>query len=160
MDEAGNIDHEKPGAYSWVTAIAYDNAPMEVGPLARLLVNRDEGFARLMQPFKPGGIGSSVMSRILARAYEANRLCSYLLEILELYDLQGPTINPPDMLARPTGIGQGMSMAARGALNHQVTTDEGKVTGLSASGPFSVEFRPNCQWPAWYGRAGPCRYPG
>ncbi len=142
LDAAGKPDHEKAGAYSWVKAMLYDGAPMEVGPLARLAVNRNHDFMKMLKPFNQSAIRSSVMTRILARAYEAQALCRYLRELLPSYQLEQPTINALDMLAKPTGTGQGMSIAARGALNHQVTAQDGKVTGYRLQVPSAWNFGP------------------
>ncbi|PLX76592.1 MAG: hypothetical protein C0615_06470 [Desulfuromonas sp.] len=142
LDPDGTPRAKKEGAYSWVKAMHYDGLPMEVGPLARLAVNNDREFAELLKPFKQEPTHSSVMTRILARAQEALKICFYLPELLHQYDLQGETINPPDMLAKPTGNGQGMSLAARGALNHQVTTENGKVTRYRLQVPSAWNFGP------------------
>lgn len=142
LDAAGHPAHDKAGAYSWVKAMLYDGVPMEVGPLARLVVNPDAGFAALLKPFNQPPNRSSVMTRILARAYEADKLCRYLKELLPRYQLGQATINAPDMLATPTGTGQGMSLAARGALNHQVTAVDGKVTGYRLQVPSAWNFGP------------------
>ncbi len=144
LDTTGKPEHGKPGAYSWVKAMLYDGEPMEVGPLARLVVNGDGDFAALLRKsFNQQTIRSSVMTRILARAFEANNLCRYLQELLPSYQLEGPTINVPDMLAKPTGTGQGMSIAARGALNHQITARDGKVTGYKLQVPSAWNFGPS-----------------
>jgi Ni,Fe-hydrogenase I large subunit len=143
LDQSGHPQVDKAGAYSWVKAMAYDGAPMEVGPLARLAVNYDAGFMQLLQSFKQQKVQSSVMSRILARAYEAQKICQYLLELLPSYQLDKPTINAPDMQAKPTGTGRSMSMAARGALNHQITAKDGKVTGYQLQVPSAWNFGPS-----------------
>lgn len=142
LDASGKPDPQKDGAYSWVKAMLYGGAPMEVGPLARLAVNQDQAFKTMLKQFNQNSIRSSVMSRILARAHEAKTLCLYLQELLPSYQLEKPTIDPPDMLAKPTGTGQGMSIAARGALNHQVTSKDGKVTGYRLQVPSAWNFGP------------------
>jgi len=142
LDQDGTPHYDKAGAYSWVRAMLYGGAPMEVGPLARLAVNNDAGFRTLLQRYDQNPLRSSVMSRILARAYEARKICQYLQELLPRYALDSPTMNPPDLLAKPTGSGLGMSLAARGALNHQVTTRDGKVTGYRLQVPSAWNFGP------------------
>lgn len=142
LEADGSLNPNKPGAYSWVRGMTYDGDPMEVGPLARLAVNRDADFTALLARFGQKSIRSSVMSRILARAFEAGKICDYLLQLLPDYHLGEPTIQPPDMLAQPTGVGRGMSLAARGALNHEVTTRDGKVTGYRLQVPSAWNFGP------------------
>lgn len=138
----GKLQRDKEGAYSWVRAMAYAGMPMEVGPLARLMINRDDRFMKILHGFKQSTPTSSVMSRILARAWEAQKICDYLLELLPHYRLDQPTINPPDMLAKPNGQGVGMSIAARGALNHQISAEDGKVTAYRLQVPSAWNFGP------------------
>lgn len=138
----GTPQLDKAGAYSWVKALTYAGAPMEVGPLARLAVNRDAGFVQLLQRCGQDRVRSSVMSRILARAFEARKICRYLQELLPRYALGQPTMNPPDLLAKPSGAGLGMSLAARGPLNHQVISQDGKVTGYRLQVPSTWNFGP------------------
>jgi len=142
LDDKGGIRPDKDGAYSWVKALQYAGEPMEVGPLARVAVNRDAGFVSLLKQFNQTVLRSSVMGRILARAYEAQKICSHLEKILPRFALDQPTINPPDMLAKPDGTGRGMSLAARGALNHEVTARDGKVTGYRLQVPSAWNFGP------------------
>ncbi len=142
FDTAGKPQPNKADAYSWVKAMLYDGTPMEVGPLARLAVNHDAKFMAALKRFKQTSIQSSVMTRILARAYEAQKICHYLQELLPQYALDGSTINSPNMLDKPTGTGQGLSIAARGALNHQVTTRDGKVTEYRLQVPSAWNFGP------------------
>lgn len=129
-------------AYSWVKALTYAGRPMEVGPLARMIVNNDLRFQTLLKSFDPQAPKSSVMARILARAVEADHLCSYLFRLLPSYRLDEATISPPNLLAQPTGAGSGMSLAARGALNHLVEAVDGKVVRYRLQVPSAWNFGP------------------
>jgi len=142
FDPAGSPQQDKPGAYSWVKAMHYDGLPMEVGPLARLVVGKDRAFRKQVKKFGQGGTESSVMMRILARAVEAEKICSYLQELLPQYRAGEATIQSPDMLLTPTGEGRGMSIAARGALNHEISTEKGKVTRYRLQVPSAWNFGP------------------
>jgi len=142
LDAKGHPQYGKSGAYSWVKAMRYQGAPLEVGPLARMAVNHDDGFLELLKRFGQLEIHSSVMGRILARAHEARKICAYLQDLLSSYRLGESTINPPDMSAAPTGTGTGMSLAARGALNHQVIVKDGKVSGYKLQVPSTWNFGP------------------
>lgn len=133
---------DDPVAYSWVKALHYDGAPMEVGPLARMVVGQDAGFEKLLQTFGQKRMQSSVMGRILARAYEADTICRYLRQRLDAYRIDEPTINAPDMLAKPSGEGFAMSLAARGALNHQISAVDGRVTRYRLQVPSAWNFGP------------------
>jgi len=138
-------DGESPEAYSWVKALHYDGAPMEVGPLARIVVSQDLEFRKLLEGFRQPQVKSSVMARTLARAYEAEKICRYLLKLLGNYRIDEPTIHAPDLLAKPSGEGKGMSLAARGALNHQVTAVDGKVTRYRLQVPSAWNFGPTAR---------------
>ena len=138
----GQLSAKKQGAYSWVKALHYDGQAMEVGPLARMAVNPDPEFAKLLKHYKQKRVSSSVMSRILARAYEAQKLSAYLQKLLPGYRLEEPTIDQLDMTAAPTGIGKGYSLAARGALNHEVTVEQGKVVAYRLHVPSAWNFGP------------------
>ena len=142
---AGELDPGKAGAYSWVKALHYDGEPMEVGPLARLAVNGYAPFTRKLKEFGVDGVSSSVMARILARAYEAQQLCRYLFEVMPKYRLEEPTIHAPDMLADVHGRGYGHSLAARGALNHMITAEEGRVTSYKLHVPSAWNFGPTAE---------------
>ncbi len=61
---------------------------------------------------------------------------------MSTYQLGESTINSPDMTANPSGSGTGMSLAARGALNHQVTARDGKVSGYKLQMPSAWNFGP------------------
>lgn len=134
-----------PGAYSWIQALHYNGRSVEVGPLARLAVNRDNRFASLLKHYQQNSIRSSVMARILARAFEAQKICDYLLELLPSYRLDQATINPPDMQARANGSGTGLSLAARGALIHQLTANDGKIARYRLLVPSAWNFGPTAR---------------
>ncbi|PLX76931.1 MAG: hypothetical protein C0614_09825 [Desulfuromonas sp.] len=138
-------DGENPAAYSWVKALHYDGVSMEVGPLARMVVSQNVGFRQRLKGFRQPQVKSSVMARILARACEADIICRYLLELLGTYRANEPTIHSPDMLAKPSGDGYGMSLAARGALNHQVTAVDGKVVRYRLQVPSAWNFGPTAR---------------
>ena len=66
----------KEEAYSWIKAPRYDGYPMEVGPLARMLLSGN---------YK-GGI--STMDRTIARVLEANKILEIMEGLLEKMQLQ------------------------------------------------------------------------
>lgn len=139
----GQLAAKKAGAYSWVKALHYGGQAMEVGPLARLAVNPDQGFTRFINSFKQQRISSSVMGRILARAYEAERISVYLLGLLPSYRLEEPTISQIDMTSAPSGSGRAGSLAARGALNHELKVEAGRVVSYQLQVPSTWNFGPS-----------------
>ncbi len=112
----------KDGAYSWLKAPRYDGKPMEVGPLARQLVNQDKGFMDLVTSI---GAWPSAVARHAARAYECKMVADAMAKWLtELKPGEAVCNEKP---VPETGEGMGLVEAARGALGHFVQV-EGKKT--------------------------------
>ncbi|MDA8096653.1 MAG: nickel-dependent hydrogenase large subunit [Clostridia bacterium] len=122
-----NFNLDKLGAYTFVKAPRFAGLPMEVGPLARMMVARARGnthpavtdFANLLaQGVQPGAV-----ARHAARALEALMVLDAMypwLDELEGRIAQGDTVihdtahwNPP-----ASGQGYGLVEAPRGALGH------------------------------------------
>jgi hydrogenase large subunit len=118
------VDPEaKTGAYSWLKAPRYANAPFEAGPLARMAVSRRY----------EGGI--SVMDRHLARAREAKLVGEAMREWLNELEnnLGGPVYEEVSTPSRGSGIG--LTEAPRGALGHWVRISGGKVSNYQVITP-------------------------
>ncbi|MCR4430400.1 MAG: nickel-dependent hydrogenase large subunit [Tepidanaerobacteraceae bacterium] len=97
-------DAKKPGAYSWVKAPRYKGLPMEMGPLARLVIRGDY----------PEAYGT--MHRILARVYEAKKVAELMEEWVMELEIGKPVFAPYEM---PSDFeGAGMVEAMRGCLGH------------------------------------------
>ncbi|MDI6870449.1 MAG: nickel-dependent hydrogenase large subunit [Bacillota bacterium] len=115
-------EHAKDGEkYSWLKAPRYDGKPMEVGPLARMLVKQDAGLLNLAQKLN---IGPSVLARIAARALEAKVVADAMLGWVTELKLDGPTFtayNPH------SGEGHGFAEAPRGALSHHIVIEGGRI---------------------------------
>lgn len=111
----------KTGAYSWLKAPRYHNAPYEVGPLARMWVNGD--YTR----------GVSVLDRHAARAQETLKVAQALQTWVGQLDPAGPVYqqySTPDH-----GIGIGLTEAARGALGHWVSINNHRTTNYQVVTP-------------------------
>ncbi len=106
-------DGRKAGAYSWIKAPRYLDAPHEVGPLARMWVSGDYRE------------GISVADRLLARALEAKKIAGALGDWLDRLVPGAATYTHKDMPGAATGIG--LTEAARGALGHWVQVEAGKI---------------------------------
>jgi hydrogenase large subunit len=129
--------------YSWIKAPRYQEQPMEVGPLARILVAYVEGRTDVRATVNSvvaklaGGPDAlfSTLGRVVARAIEAqvvaNRLDGWLQELtanlatgdLAVADLSGwdPGTWPSE--ARGWSLGEG----PRGALGHWVTIRDRRI---------------------------------
>jgi hydrogenase large subunit len=153
-------DFQEGKKYTWVKAPRYDGSPMQVGPLANVLVGYASGHSLTRKwtdtAFK--GISSvhglqvtpddmqSTMGRYLARAIRSAMLSDLALEHLQLLTtniLNGDhtTYNMPQF---PTGeiMGMGMHEAPRGALSHWVVIDKGAFTNYQAVVPTTWNASP------------------
>ncbi len=129
------LDKEK--GYTFVTAPRYQGKPMEVGPLARMLVMQPPAFMDLMKEFnvtKPG-----VVMRHAARAVDTlvmvDAVTAWIDELVKkigstgVYGADGDAqIHDTDHWDPPfEGVGKGAQEAPRGALCHYVTIYDKKV---------------------------------
>ena len=125
---------EKEGAYSWIKAPRYDNAPAEVGPLARALVAYTQGHplvkAEIDAVLSATGLGAqklhSALGRHLARALEAKWVCDAMGEWLE--ELKPGQTACVDAPVPDESAGMGLTAGPRGALGHWMQIKEGKIS--------------------------------
>jgi len=103
----------KTDAYSWLKAPRYDGKPMEVGPLARMLVTQDKGFMDLVTKI---GAWPSAVARHAARAWECKMVAEAMLGWLGELKPGEPVCNETPV--PQSGKGMGLVEAARGALGH------------------------------------------
>jgi hydrogenase large subunit len=129
--------------YSWVKAPRYEDDPMEVGPLARLLVGSTAGDAIIQSALDnavstlglgPTGLFGTV-GRIVARAVDAGivagRLAGWLSDLRDniasgqvaMADLTN--WDPASWPAEAQGFAMGES--AQGAVGHWVTIRDGRI---------------------------------
>ncbi|HEX9847057.1 MAG TPA: nickel-dependent hydrogenase large subunit [Acidimicrobiia bacterium] len=129
--------------YSWLKSPRYDDTPVEVGPLARMLVAYGSGHSRVKELVDTVlgvlGVGAealfSTLGRTAARGIEAQVLAERSLEVLDQLvanigggdiaihngDLWEPSTWPA------TASGFGMHEAPRGSLSHWVTINDGAI---------------------------------
>ena len=156
-------DFHEDAKYTWVKAPRYSGHPMQVGPLANVLVGYASGHALTRKwtdtAFK--GIASvhglnatpedmqSTMGRYLARAIRSAMLSDLALEQLQLLKtniLNGDdtTFNPPEF-PKDEVIGMGMHEAPRGGLSHWVVIDKGVFSNYQAVVPTTWNASPRDQ---------------
>ncbi len=122
----------KANAYSWLKAPRYSNAPMEMGPLARMWVNGDYRT------------GVSIMDRHMARALEAQKVANAMSGWLSQIAVGGSvysTYNTPYSKS-----GEGLTEAPRGGLGHWLTTSS-TSTHSPTGGPAIANYQvitPTC----------------
>jgi ferredoxin hydrogenase large subunit/hydrogenase large subunit len=127
-------DPEKAAAYSWLKAPRYKGLPMEVGPLARMLVNYHgpeawPGRPELDRLLAAVNIGPerlvSVWGRIVCRALEAKLIVRQAARWLADLEPNGPPAR--DFKCGKNASGHGLLEAPRGALGHWLTIEDGKI---------------------------------
>lgn len=101
------VDPTKKDAYSFVKAPRYDNKPMEVGPLARMLISGNYSG------------GHSCMDRIYARMLETEKILNIMNNLINLVELLP---NGQRAYTYPeVSQGVGLVDTTRGALGHWVS---------------------------------------
>lgn len=118
----------KDNAYSWIKAPRYEGYPMEVGPLARMLLS---GNYR-------GGI--STMDRIIARVLEVNKIIEIMGGFLEKMQLQATKQGEYDIpkLAK----GKGLIDTSRGALGHWISIQDQQIHNYEIITPSAWNLSP------------------
>jgi hydrogenase large subunit len=131
------------GKYSWLKAPRYSDAPMEVGPLARMVVAYAAGHSRVRalvdQVLSQLGVGPealfSTLGRVAARGVETLAIAEKMQEWigaletnmnngnLEIHN--GSLWDPATWPAQAQGWG--ITEAPRGALGHWVRIENGKI---------------------------------
>ncbi len=157
-------DHDK---YTWMKAPRYDERPMEVGPLARMLVAYASGHedvqAVVNEALGQLGVGPealfSTLGRTAARGVEtlllARRLEKWYADLVaRIRGGDVTTFNPerwePDSWPA-TAQGYGYLDAARGALGHWVEIRDGRISRYQCVVPSTW----NCSPRDGHGLMGP-----
>jgi hydrogenase large subunit len=110
-------------AYSWIKAPRYDGSAVETGPLAEAVIGRSPLFLDFL-----AGPGVSSLTRQLARLTRPATLLTAMETWLgECIATHGTPIIAGDGVV-PDGQGVGLTQAARGALGHWVSIENGKIT--------------------------------
>jgi Ni,Fe-hydrogenase I large subunit len=145
-------------AYSWVKTPRYDGQPMEVGPLARMLVAYAKGQPRVKAlvdgALKQLGVGTdflfSTLGRIAARGIEtlviAEQLSGWTTELdanMKSGDLRifnADRWQPDTWPATAQGFGH--TEAPRGALGHWVVIENGAIKNYQCVVPSTWNASP------------------
>lgn len=140
------FDLDKKGAYTFVKAPRYDGKPLEVGPLARMLVAKNPTVLDLVKKgAKPGAV-----ARHAARAIETKLVVdacyTWLDQLLTEMTKPGFKVhdtehwNPPD-----SGMGAGFHEPPRGALGHWIKIKGKKIENYQAVVPSTWNASPRCE---------------
>lgn len=109
-DGLEEVDLSKPDAYTFIKAPRYLGMPMEVGPLARLIISGEYTN------------GHSCMDRTIARVLETEKILGImgrLAERIELKPNNQKVYNIPEK-----AYGAGLTDTTRGALGHWIEIDK------------------------------------
>ncbi|WP_238918835.1 nickel-dependent hydrogenase large subunit [Clostridium sp. YIM B02555] len=104
------VDLSKPDAYTFIKAPRYLGLPMEVGPLARLIVSGEYTN------------GHSSMDRNIARVLETEKILGIMKKLAERIELKSNNQKVYDIPEKAYGVG--MIDTTRGSLGHWIEIDK------------------------------------
>ena len=136
--------------YSWLKAPRYQGAPMEVGPLARVMVAYQKGHAAVVKAVNDflGKCGLtfdrmySTLGRIAARAIETQVIAQAMEGWLSQLQAGGSVYQRWTMPA--SAAGYGLNEAPRGALGHWIQVQNGAIGNYQMVVPSTWNFGPRC----------------
>ena len=141
--------------YSWMKAPRYMEEPMEVGPLARLLVAYGKGHEATKKAvdglLKTLGVGPealfSTLGRTAARGLEtaiiAEAMEGWIMQLVEnLKKGDTKTYTPYEMPA--AAMGMGLNDVPRGALGHWIEIKDKKIANYQLVVPSTWNLGPRC----------------
>ena len=147
-------DFQDNGKYSWCKAPRLDGNPVQVGPLAQVLVAYAGGNPKVKKLVDdscakigvPVADLHSTMGRLGARAIRAHLMADYSLEYLD--KLVGNIAKGDRVYANPTEIpkgeyrGVGFHEAPRGTLSHWIVIKDRKIKNYQAVVPSTWNASP------------------
>lgn len=135
--------------YSWLKAPRYLDQPMEVGPLARVMVAcnalRGEALAAVSRFQNSSGVSelNSVLGRTAARALETQLIADRMYTWLNQLNLSSSARSSWTMpLTQVSGVG--LNEAPRGALGHWIHIQNGQIANYQMVVPSTWNFGPRC----------------
>lgn len=126
MEEDTVPDRSQPKGYTWVKSPRYRGQPVEVGPLARAIINGEEV------------IGHGALARIWARALELKKIAKSTLEWLNRLEPGSETLDTK--LRQDSGVGIGLHESMRGTLGHWISVKNGQVNHYQIITPSALNF--------------------
>jgi len=126
---------DSEGGYSWCKAPRLDGKVVEVGALARQLIDGQALIQNLVQES-----GGNVRNRVLARLYEVARLLPMMEQWVKALEPGEPFCIEAAMPKNAEGIG--MVEAARGSLGHWLSIRNGRIHNYQIVAPTTWNFSP------------------
>ncbi|MCV3337233.1 nickel-dependent hydrogenase large subunit [Campylobacter sp. RKI_CA19_01121] len=158
IDDKGNMVHSKvfdtKGKYSWIKAPRYENLPMQVGPLANILVNYAKGNKIVVEAVDsflkttnlPLKALMSTLGRTGARAIEAKIIADHGLKafnsLVENLKTDESTCATYVIDKNKEYKGRFMGSAPRGALSHWCRIKNGVIENWQAVVPSTWNASP------------------
>ncbi len=141
------------GQYSWIKAPRYQGQPMEVGPLARVMVNYGKGQSATVSAvntfLQKTGLALSAMysalGRTAARAIETKVIADAMVTWAGQVQASSQTLTMPfrkTFTMNSSGSGVALNEAPRGALGHWVNYSSQKITNYQMVVPSTWNFGP------------------
>lgn len=128
-------DPSKTEAYGWAKAPRYNGRAVEVGALARQVVDGSP----LAQSLLVGG-RSNVAARVIARLVEVARIALAMEDWARALPVGEPFCQQDS--APRSGDGVGLVEAARGSLGHFLRVESGRIAGYQIIAPTTWNFSP------------------
>ncbi|WZL72506.1 nickel-dependent hydrogenase large subunit [Clostridiaceae bacterium 35-E11] len=128
--QSGKTDpyYGKNGAYSWLKAPRYNGEVFEVGPLARMSMNKE--YTR----------GISVMDRHMARGLETKKIAREMMNWINSVSTSANTYTQLNLPSSGTGVG--LTEAPRGALGHWLTFNNQQLNNYQVLTPTCWNVSP------------------
>jgi len=126
---------DKSRAYSWAKAPRYDGRSVEVGPMARMVIDGDPLAVDVVAK-----LGPSVFARSLLRLHETARLVHAMAGWLDQIDPEEPFCVAYAPEEEATGVA--LVEAPRGLLGHWVRMEGGRIRSYQVVTPTSWNLSP------------------
>ncbi|HBV88487.1 nickel-dependent hydrogenase large subunit [Desulfosporosinus sp.] len=126
MEEDTVPDRSQAKGYTWVKSPRYRGQPVEVGPLARAIINKEEV------------LGHGALGRTWARAIELKKIAVTTLEWLNRLEPGAETLDRK--MGQDSGVGIGLHEAMRGALGHWILVENMRVKHYQIVTPSALNF--------------------
>lgn len=140
-----DVDLDKEGAYTFIKSPRYNGIPMEVGSLARMIINQHEPFAKITEKYS---MQYGAVTRHLARAQEtvlmADTMLTWLNDLEKLLNDNERVDIHNSQAWEPVekGRGVGLQEAPRGALGHWIEIENHKIKNYQMVVPTTWNISP------------------
>jgi hydrogenase large subunit len=135
FEDLSEPNRDKPDAYSWAKAPRYDGKVVEVGALARQVINGDPLLREFFHI-----CGSTVFTRVFARLHEAVKLLNAMDSWIRYLDTSESYYSKN--LLKSSAKGVGITEAARGILSHWIVIEEGLIKNYQVITPTAWNCSP------------------